>query len=53
MLNNLTYDELVNLVNEIYKKNGSIRETMQETKLPFDIVFEAIGYKDVLDFQEM
>ena len=52
MTNNLTYDELSNLVNEVYKKNGSIRQTMKETGLPFDIVWDTTGYKDYFDFKE-
>ena len=52
MTNNLTYDELSNLVNEVYKKNGSIRQTMKETGLSFDIVWDMTGHKDYFDFKE-
>ena len=51
-MNNLTYDELSNRVNESYKKNESIRQTMLETDLPFDLVWDMIGYKDWMDFHE-
>jgi hypothetical protein len=51
-MNNLTYDDLSNLVNESYKKNQSIRQTMLETDLPFDLVWDMSGYKDWMDFYE-
>jgi len=44
------YDELSRIVNEYYKKNGDIRETMKETELPFDIVWDMTGHKDVYDW---
>ena len=51
-MNNLTYDDLSNLVNESYKKNQSIRQTMRETNLPFDEVWDMSGDKDWMDFYE-
>ena len=47
-----SYDELSRIVNECYKKNGDIRETMKETDLPFDIVWDCLGFKDYFDFYE-
>jgi hypothetical protein len=46
------YDELSKIVNEIYEENASIRETMKETGLPFDIVWDCLGFKDYFDFKE-
>ena len=46
----MNYDELSLLVNESYKSTDDIRTTMKELKLPFDVVFEMLGFKDELDF---
>ena len=46
------YDELSKIVNECYKKNNNIRETMKETGLAFDIVWDMTGHKDYFDFKE-
>jgi len=51
-MNNLTYDELSRLVDKSYKKNESIRQTMRDTELPFDIVWDCLGFKDYFDFEE-
>ena len=34
------YDETAKLVNKSYAETGDIRETMRETRLPFDVVWE-------------
>ena len=47
-----TYDQLSHKVNESYKKNQSVRQTMLETDLPFDLVWDMTGYKDWMDFYE-
>ena len=43
------YDGLAARVNASYKRTGDIRLTMRETELPFDVVFEACGFKDEMD----
>ena len=47
-----TYGEWSKFVNDTYKDNGDIRETMKETGLPFDEVWEMTGFKDWFDFVE-
>ena len=46
------YDVTAKRVNESYAMTQNIRETMKDTKLPFDCVFEAIGFKDEFDFAD-
>lgn len=48
----MTYDELSEIVNKSYRKTRDIRETMKETGLSFDEVWEMVGLKDCFDFQE-
>ena len=45
-----SYDTKAKVVTESYARTRDIRETMKETKLPFDCVFEFIGFKDEFDF---
>ena len=56
MLNNewrkLSYEELSKMVNESYKKTGDVRETVKETGVPFNEVWELTGNKDWFDFYE-
>ena len=47
-----TYDELSRMVHTSYSENQSIRQTMRETNLPFDEVWDMTGYKDWMDFYE-
>ena len=47
------YDAVSKRVNESYAKTGDIRETMRKTRLPFDLVWEMVGFKDEFDFVEM
>ena len=47
-----SYDELSELVNESYLRTGDIRETMKETGLSFDEVWDMTGMKDWFDFYE-
>ena len=35
-----------------YEKTGDIRETVKETGIEFNIVWEMLGSKDYFDFQE-
>ena len=47
-----TYSDMAARVNESYRKTKDIRETMTETRLSFDEVYEALGFKDAYDFEE-
>ena len=40
------YDETAKRVNAAYRRTGDIRQTMWETRLPFDVVWEMTGMKD-------
>ena len=46
------YDETAKLVNKSYAETGDIRETMRETRLPVDVVWECLGFRDYFDFEE-
>ena len=46
----LSYGELSEIVNASYAKTNDIRETMKETHLSFDEVWEAVGFKDQMDW---
>ena len=48
----LTYDDLCKLVNDAYRENPDIRiQTLADNlDIPFDVVWEMIGFKDYLDF---
>ena len=46
------YDETAKLVNKSYTETGDIHQTMRETRLPFDCVWEMVGFKDEFDFVE-
>lgn len=47
----MTYDQVCDMINLSYKMNGEdIRKTMKETKQPFSVVYEALGFKDYDDF---
>jgi len=47
-----SYDELSKKVTASYEKNDDIRETVKETGIVFNIVWEILGFKDYFDFQE-
>ena len=47
------YDETAELVNKSYAETGDIHQTMRETRLPFDVVWEMVGFKDEFDFLEI
>ena len=49
---NMTYDELSKIVNESYERTSDIRETMRETKLSFDLVWDMTGHKDEMDWTD-
>ena len=44
------YDETAKLVNKSYAETGDIRQTVRETRLPFDVVWEMVGFKDEMDW---
>lgn len=46
----LNYGELSEIVNASYAKTNDIRETMKETGLTFDEVWDITGMKDYVDF---
>ena len=46
------YDAISKRVNASYTDTGDIRETMRETRLPFDVVWEIVGYADYFAFEE-
>ena len=46
------YDETAKLVNKTYAETGDNHQTMRETRLPFDVVWEMVGFKDEFDFVE-
>ena len=46
------YDETAKRVNKSYAETGDIHQTMGETRLPFDVVWEIVGFKDEFDFVE-
>jgi hypothetical protein len=43
---NLSYGELLQIVNASYAKTNDIRRTMKETSLSFDEVWDMTGMKD-------
>ena len=45
------YDAISKRVNASYAETGDIRETMQELRLPFDVVWEMVGYADYFAFE--
>ena len=48
----LTYDDLFKLVNDAYRENPDIRirTLANDLEIPFEVVWEMIGFKDYLDF---
>jgi hypothetical protein len=46
------YDETAKLVNKSYAETGDIRQTMRETRLPFDVVWEMVGFRDEMDWMD-
>jgi hypothetical protein len=44
------YDQVASRVNQSYRRTGDIRLTMNETGLTFDVVWEAVGFKDEMDW---
>ena len=50
-LNQLSYDNLAQIVNKTYRETGDIRATCKKLALPFQIVYEMTGHKDFYDFE--
>ena len=46
------YDAISKRVNASYAETGDIRETAQELRLPFDVVWEMVGFRDEMDWVE-
>ena len=48
----MSYDELCKLVNDAYRGNPDIRirTLADDLDIPFDVVWEMVGFKDYLDF---
>ena len=44
------YDETAKLVNKSYAETGDIHKTLRETRLPFYVVWEMVGFKDEIDW---
>jgi hypothetical protein len=44
------YDGMSKRVNASYRRTQDIRETMKDTGLPFDLVWEMVGFKDEMDW---
>ena len=47
-----SYEELSKTVNDSYKKTVDVRETVKETGVPFNEVWDMTGLKDWFDFYE-
>ena len=50
----MTHNELCKVVNAAYRGNTDIciRTLALELVLPFDVVWECLGFKDYFDFEE-
>ena len=50
LTNNLSYEEIIKLVNEVYQRTNDIQQTSTETGLSRSIVLEAVGFNDEWSF---
>ncbi len=50
----MSYDELSKVVNDAYRENSDIRirTLANELGIPFNVVWECLGFKDWFDFGE-
>ena len=48
----LTYDDLCKFVNDAYRENPEIRLRTLDLGVPFDVVWECLGFRDAFDFVE-
>lgn len=46
------YDAISKRVNATYADTQDIRATMKDTGLPFDLVWEMVGFKDEMDWTD-
>ena len=44
------YAAISKRVNKSYAETEDIHQTMRETRLPFDVVWEMVGFKDEMDW---
>ena len=48
----LTYDDLCKFENNAYRENPEIRLRTLDLGVPFDVVWECLGFRDSFDFVE-
>jgi len=50
----MSYDELSKVVNDAYRENPdiSIRTLANELGIPFNVVWECLGFRDYFDFED-
>ncbi len=50
----MSYDELSKVVNDAYRENSDIRirTLANELGIPFDVVWECLGFSDWFDFED-
>ena len=46
------YDETAKRVNRSYAETEDIHQTMRETRLPFPVVWEMVGFRDEMEWME-
>jgi hypothetical protein len=46
------YAEISKRVNKSYAETEDIHQTMRETRLPFDVVWEMVGFKDEMETED-
>jgi len=51
----MSYDELSKVVNDAYRENLDIpiRSVVNDLEIPFNVVWECLGFKDWFDFEDM
>jgi len=50
----MSYDELSKVVNDAYRENSDIRirTLANELGIPFNVVWECLGFRDYFDFED-
>ena len=50
----MSYDELSKVVNDAYRENPDIpiRILAKELGIPFNVVWECLGFRDYFDFED-
>ena len=50
----MSYDELSKVMNDAYRENSDIRirTLANELGIPFDVVWECLGFSDWFDFED-